>query len=255
MDSSSIKTLSLLRKQFNRGCVEHGLLEDGDRILVALSGGKDSMLLTRLLAERQRIFRPSISVGAAYVTMDNIPYETDRSYLEAYCASLGLPLHILHTSFDDSEAAPSDTLAARRRKTKCFLCSWNRRKALFSFASAEGFNKVALGHHQDDVIVTFLMNLTYEGSLHSITPSMPMRHYPLTVIRPLYLAPEPLIRELAASLGLAKQKTPCPYETATKRDAMTQVFEALQRHNAEARYSIWSALRGREGGADPLDAD
>ena len=253
--SSEPSSLVRLRRLFRRACADYSLLSDGDRVLVALSGGKDSLVMARLLADQRRILKPRIEVEAAHVIMDNIPYETDRSYLEAYCASLGLPLHILHTSFDDSEAVPSDTLAARRRKTKCFLCSWNRRKALFSFASAEGFNKVALGHHQDDVIVTFLMNLTYEGSLHSITPSMPMRHYPLTVIRPLYLAPEPLIRELAVSLGLAKQKTPCPYETATKRDAMTQVFETLQRHNAEARYSIWSALRGREGGADPHDAD
>ena len=169
-------SLVRLRRLFRRACADYSLLSDGDRVLVALSGGKDSLVMARLLADQRRILKPRIEVEAAHVIMDNIPYETDRSYLEAYCASLGLPLHILHTSFDDSEAAPSDTLAARRRKTKCFLCSWNRRKALFSFASAEGFNKVALGHHQDDVIVTFLMNLTYEGSLHSITPSMPMRH-------------------------------------------------------------------------------
>lgn len=248
-------SLVRLRRLFRRACADYALLSDGDRVLVALSGGKDSLVMARLLADQRRILKPRIEVAAAHVIMDNIPYETDRSYLQAYCASLGLPLHILHASFDDSQSAPADTQTAHRRKTKCFLCSWNRRKALFSFAASEGFNKVSLGHHQDDVIVTFLMNMTYDGSLHSITPSMPMRHYPLTVIRPLYLVPEPLIRELAALLGLEKQKTPCPYETATKRDAMTQVFETLQRHNAEARYSIWSALHGRGGVTEALDGE
>ena len=71
-------------KQFNKGCVDYHLLDDGDRILIALSGGKDSLELVRLLAQRSRIFKPHIEVEAAHIIMDNIPYETDRSYLQAY---------------------------------------------------------------------------------------------------------------------------------------------------------------------------
>ena len=79
-------------KQFNKGCVDYHLLEDGDRILIALSGGKDSLELVRLLAKRSRIFKPHIEVEAAHIIMDNIPYETDRSYIQHFCEENGIKL-------------------------------------------------------------------------------------------------------------------------------------------------------------------
>ena len=112
-------------RSFNRACVSYHLLSDNDRILVALSGGKDSLMLARLMAQRSRIYKPKITVEAAHVIMDNIPYETDRSYLQNFCDELGIKLHILHSSFDESTDS---------RKTRCFLCAWNRRKTLFEFA-------------------------------------------------------------------------------------------------------------------------
>lgn len=166
---------------FRKGCAEYGLLEDGDRILIALSGGKDSLELVRLLAGQQRIYKPHISVEAAHVLMDNIPYETDRSYLSRFCENVGVKLHILHTSFEEREGS---------KKPRCFLCSWARRKTLFSFATDNGFNKIALGHHQDDILVTLLMNMAFEGSIQTMPPRLTMEHYPVTVIRPLCLVPE-----------------------------------------------------------------
>ena len=115
-------------KRFNKGCVDYRLLEDGDHILIALSGGKDSLELVRLLAQRARIYKPHIEVEAAHIIMDNIPYETDRSYLQDFCAENGIKLHILHSSFDESTDP---------RKTRCFLCAWNRRKTLFEFAVSQ----------------------------------------------------------------------------------------------------------------------
>lgn len=228
-----MKTLDRIRKKFHEGCADYGLLADGDRVLIALSGGKDSLLLARLLAERSRLYRPRFEIEAAHVIMDNIPYETDRSYLEEYCAELGVHLNILHTSFDES---------IDRRKTKCFLCSWNRRKTLFSYAAERGFNKVALGHHQDDIITTWLMNATFEGQADTMRPCVPMRHYPISIIRPLCLVQEDWIREVATAEGFAKQKTPCPYETVTRRTDMNRIFHELMDINPEARYSLWRAI-------------
>lgn len=234
--------MNRIRKKFNKGCVDYGLLEDGDRILIALSGGKDSLMLCKLLAERSRIFRPQIRVEAAHVIMDNIPYETEHTYLQDYCADLGIPLHILHARFDDADASAETSRDRRRRKTKCFLCSWNRRKALFRFAEEHGYNKLALGHHQDDIITTWLMNVTFEGSVDTMRPSMPMRHYALTVIRPLCLVHEAWISEVAATEGFERQKTPCPYDTATRRTDINAIFHQLQQMNPEARYSLWRAI-------------
>lgn len=228
------KTEYRIRKLFHKGCVEYGLIEDGDRILVALSGGKDSLMLLRLLAHQSRLFKPSIKVEAAHVIMDNIPYETDRTYITGYCEELGVPLHILHTSFEES---------TDKHKTKCFLCSWNRRKTLFRYAAEQGFSKVALGHHQDDIIITMLMNQTFEGSMQTMPPKLKMQHYPLAVIRPMCLVPEHLIKEMAQLLNFEKQKALCPYETVTHRATMTALFRQLEEINPEARYSLWNAMK------------
>lgn len=229
-----MSTIHKIRKKFHEGCANYSLLEDGDRVLVAISGGKDSLMLTRLLAERARLYKPRFTVEAAHVVMDNIPYETERTYLQRFCDELGVKLHILHSSFDES---------TDRRKTKCFLCAWNRRKTLFQFATEQGFNKVALGHHQDDFITTWLMNVTFEGSVDTMRPAMPMRHYPLTVIRPLCLVHEEWIEEVAAAEGFERQKTPCPYETATRRTDINAVFHHFQQLNPEARFSLWRAIQ------------
>lgn len=234
MRTDAEKTECRIRRLFHKGCVEYGLVADGDRILVALSGGKDSLCLLRMLARQSRLHKPAIRVEAAHVIMDNIPYETDRTFLVRFCEEHGVRLHLLHSSFNES---------TDRRRTKCFLCSWNRRKTLFTFASENGFNKVALGHHQDDIIVTLLMNQTFEGSIQAMPPKLTMEHYPLEVIRPLCLVPESMIAELAEQLGFEKQKTSCPYETVTHRATMTRLFRRLEEINPEARHSLWSAMK------------
>lgn len=110
------------------------------------------MLLARLLAERSRIYRPQIEVGAVHVVMDNIPYESDSAYLADYCRELGIAFEVVHSSFDER---------TDQRKTRCFLCARYRRRTLFDYAASHGYNKVALGHHQDDILVTALMKRDY----------------------------------------------------------------------------------------------
>ncbi len=225
-----------IQRKFNQACVDYRLLEDGDRILLALSGGKDSLELCRLMAKRARIFRPKIEVEAVHVVMDNIPYETDRSYLEQFCEHLGVRLHILHSRFDESTDP---------RKTKCFLCAWNRRKTLFQFAVEHGFNKVALGHHQDDILTTWLMNIVFEGNAGTMLPKLQFEHYNIQIIRPLCLVEEGWIKAVAEQEGFEKQKTPCPYEEASRRSDINVIFHQLEALNPEARYSMWNAMIGR----------
>lgn len=229
-----------IRRLFNRGCVEYGLLEDGDRILLALSGGKDSLELVRLMAARARIWKPRIEVEAVHVVMDNIPYETDCSYIMRFCEGVGVKLNILHARFDES---------TDERKTKCFLCAWNRRKRMFEYAAERGFNKVALGHHQDDILVTLLMNMTLEGAFGTMAPLVRMDHYPVSIIRPMCMVKEGMIRELAAELGFEKQKRACPFEEVTERARIAEVFHRLEDINPETRYNMWHSMMNiREDG-------
>lgn len=231
--TAATEAMAKVRRLFNKACTKYGLLADGDNIVLALSGGKDSMLMAKLMAERARIFRPSIRVEAAHVVMENIPYGTDQAYMQEFCHGLGLKLNILHTSFEEA----TDT-----RKTHCVLCARYRRKALMEYARDHGFNKVALGHHMDDFLATMLMNMLYEGSLHSMAPSMSMRHYPLALIRPLCLVQEQAIATVASNLEMVRQTHPCPYEDKTRRSDMEALAKTLCSLHPEARQSMWHAL-------------
>lgn len=222
-----------LRKLFNKACTDYGLLTDGDRILLALSGGKDSLVMARLMAARARIFRPSIMVEAVHVVMDNVPYQMDIDHMQRFCDDEGVKLHILHTAFEEF---------TDKRRTRCFLCARYRRRALFDFAKEKGFNKVAFGHHQDDFLTTMCMNLLYEGSAHSMKPAMPMEHYPLIMIRPLCLVPESEIACYAKTENLVRQIHPCPYEDASRRLQMENLVRTLCDIHSEARQSMWHAL-------------
>ena len=139
-----------LKERFVKAMATYHLIEDDDRILVGLSGGKDSLLLTELLANRAKIDHPRFSVEALHVRMENIQYETDTSYLQQFCDEQGVKLHLRTTRFEIGEETVNDARDARRQKQPCFLCSWMRRKEMFNLAQELGCNKIALGHHQDD---------------------------------------------------------------------------------------------------------
>lgn len=262
-DMDSRRLEKRLKERFIKAVATYRLIEDGDKILVGLSGGKDSLLLTKLLASRAKIQHPRYEVEAVHVRMENIHYESDYSYLQQFCDDLGIRLHIVTTRFDtatDSGPKPTAPLssdpntalspqsvaivsaALRRQKQPCFLCSWNRRKQLFNLAQALGFNKIALGHHQDDLIHTALMNLMFQGRFDTMPARLRMRKMPLSIIRPLCMIPEADIRAYAETQGYQKQIKLCPYETDSHRTDIKRLYDDIERINHEARYSIWNAL-------------
>ena len=227
------KLLRRIRQRLAKGMVQYGLIDDGDKVLVALSGGKDSMALLELLAHRARVFKPRFSLLAVHVSMSNIPYQADLDYLRDFCAELGVAFIHARSGFDPS----TDT-----RKSPCFLCSWNRRKALFTVAKEHGCNKIALGHHMDDILQTLLMNITFQGAFAAMPPKLAMRKFDMTIIRPLCLVHESDLEELAALRGYRKQMKNCPYETQSNRAQMKEVLRRLETLNPEARYSLWGSM-------------
>ncbi|MBQ6208980.1 MAG: tRNA 2-thiocytidine biosynthesis protein TtcA [Prevotella sp.] len=226
-----------LTSKLNKALRNYHLIDNGDNILVALSGGKDSLCLIDLLAKRQRVFIPHFSLQAIHVRVENIAYETDTTYLENFCRERNVPLHVVTTSFDPT---------TDKRKSPCFLCSWMRRKEMFNLAQQLGCNKIALGHHNDDLIHTALMNLTFQGRFDTMPASLQMKKMPLTIIRPLCLCHEADIKAYADQQGYQKQRKLCPYEKDSYRTDIQQVFQQMESLNPEARYSIWNALE-REG--------
>ena len=195
---------------------DYELISDGDRILVGLSGGKDSLALMELLGRRSRIFRPKFHVLAAHVVMSNIPYTSDLNYLRACAEEYQIPLIVREMSFDASND---------KRKSPCFLCSWTRRKALFEIAKEMQCNKIALGHHQDDILETLLMNM-----------------FAMEIIRPLCLVSEKELATLAEWRGYKPQDKRCPYESGSSRKEMKELLARLESINPDARHSLWGSM-------------
>ena len=220
-------------RHFSKGLTDYHLLEEGDRILIGLSGGKDSLALLEFMARRARIYRPHIELAALHVRMTNIAYESDTEWLERFAAAQGVRLIVRETSFDPS----TDT-----RKSPCFLCSWNRRKTLFTVAQELGCNKITLGHHQDDILETLLMNLTFQGAFGTMPPRLKMSKFAMEIIRPLCLVSEAELARVAEWRGYRKQLKTCPYETGSNRTDMKDLLARLEALNPEARHSLWASM-------------
>ena len=231
-----------LWKTFNKALGQFQLIDEDDKILVGLSGGKDSLCLLEFMARRSKVLVPHFTVEALHVRMENIHYETDTSYLQSFCNELGVPLHIITTRFEERIPHSSFLIPHFKQKPPCFLCSWQRRKQLFNLAQQLGCTKIALGHHQDDIIHTALLNLTFQGHFSTMPVKLKMRKMPLTIIRPLCLCQEADIQAYADAHQYKKQLKQCPYEHDTNRTTAVELFAHMESMNEEARYSIFHAL-------------
>ena len=224
-------------RRLRKALTNYDMIDNGDRVLVGLSGGKDSLCLLELLARRSRIDKPRFDMAAIHVSMTNVGYGTDLAFLHDICRANGVTLHVVETSYDNREG---------NTKPACFLCSWHRRKALFRFAQDNGFNKIALGHHMDDIIHTAMLNQFFQGSFSTMPAVMQMTKMPITIIRPLCLQHEDDLAAKAMERHYVRETKKCPYETQSHRTTMKELFKQIEKHNAEARYSMWHALE-KEG--------
>lgn len=223
---------SRLTKRFHKACADYHLIEEGDHILIALSGGKDSLALVELLGRRAQIYVPHFRVTAVHVRMQEVAYESDTEYLTRFCAEHGVPLIVRETSMGEP----------RDGKSHCFLCSWFRRKTIFDLAQELGCNKIALGHHKDDIVETLLMNLIYQGTFSTMPPMLQMDKMPIRMIRPLCLIEEKDLREYAAMRAYQPQLKQCPFEHDSSRADIKGLLAQLEAYNPNVRDSIWGAM-------------
>ena len=236
------KLLNRLTKRFHKACADYSLIEDGDHILIGLSGGKDSLALVELLGKRAQIFVPRFRVTALHVRVRERAYITDISYLQSFCDECNVPLIVRDTEIGENLTGEAGQTAQRSEKDPCFLCSWYRRKALFDVAQELGCNKIAFGHHKDDIVETLLMNLIFEGKFSTIYPKLQMNKMPLQLIRPLCLIEEKDLRRYAQLRGYVKQKQPCPLEKNSSRADVKELITRLEQMNPNVRDSMWGAI-------------
>ena len=172
-------------------------------------------------------------VEAIHVRMRNIHYKTDTSYLQQQCDRWNIPLHVVETGFEPDR---------NEKRTPCFLCSWNRRKTLFTTAQELGCNKIALGHHQDDILRTALMNLIFNGTFSTMPVRISMRKFKMTIIRPLARMHEADLKTWAQIQQYQPVDKLCPFDGVSNRTNIQQVTNAMQQLTPEYRFNLWHAL-------------
>ena len=218
------KLLSLTRKALS----DYNMIQDGDKIAVCLSCVKDSVALLALLAAYKKLAPQNFELLAINIDLgfsDTNPKEVEAT--KNYCQSIGVELIIEHTQI-------YDIILERGEKSPCSLCSKMRRGALNSIAKEHGCNKLALGHHADDVLETFLLSLIYEGRISTFMPVSHMDRSNITLIRPLVYIEEKYLSGLARRYELPIIHNPCPQDKHTKReDAKLLINEMEEKYGCK----------------------
>ncbi len=226
--------LGYARKAIN----DFGMIKAGDKVAVGLSGGKDSILTLITLAQLRKFYPEKFEVIA--ITLDMGVEGFDVTSLKKLCEEYDVEYiiektHIKEIVFD-----------IRKEKNPCSLCANLRRGILYDTAKKYGCNKVALGHHMDDVMETFMMSLIYEGRVHTFLPITYLSRKDIYVIRPMIYTPESEIKHLVKKYGIEVVKNNCPANGETKRQYVKELIAGIAKENKGVRESIFGAIMRSE---------
>lgn len=216
---------------------KYNMIEEGDRIAVGISGGKDSLTTLNALMRVKLISRVNFEIIPIHIHPNTDASSYDKMY--NYCQKLGLELKIIHTNLEEILFGEDEV------KNPCFLCGRIRRGILYKFMLENKINKLALGHHKDDIIETFLMNIFYQGNMKMMKPSYISEEYGVRVIRPLAFVEEKNIIKYVNKIDLPVTKSDCPYETSenSKRLRMKNLINDLALENKNIRSVILNSIK------------
>lgn len=224
-----------MRRLTGRAIHEYSMTEEGDHILVSVSGGKDSMSLLWLL--RERLKRLPIKYRITAVHVDPGFGGDNAALMKEYFEEHGFDYRILSGDFGPKAHSPENL------ENPCFLCSRVRRKYVFELAGELECNKIALGHHKDDIIETLFINIFYGASVSTMLPVQDFFEGKVTVIRPLFMTDEHIIKRYAREMEFPIIKTGCPTSGRSKRDEIKTMLNALYKTNRKIKGNIFHALK------------
>ncbi|MDD5729723.1 MAG: ATP-binding protein [Candidatus Omnitrophica bacterium] len=221
-----------ISKRVGKALTDYKMISDGDKIAVAVSGGKDSLTLLRVLNDRKSFVPVKYDLLAVHI--DSGYPKSCAKPLEKYFRKLGVKYHIRK---DNSlkKIKPEDI--------NCFFCSWNRRKALFEVAAKFGCKKVALGHHKDDIIETILLNLFFQGEISAMAAKQELFKGKITLIRPLAYVEESMIKRFAKEEKLLQQSCICPQSVISNRAKMGEIIRDLEKVCPDVKTNIFRSVQ------------
>ena len=220
--------------QVRKAVEDYGMIEEGDRIAVGISG-KDSITLLIALRQLQNFLDNKFSLEAVTLTLGI--GECDLTYTKELCKEIGVNYTVLETVIGKI------VFEERQEDNPCSLCANMRRGALHNTAKALGCNKVALGHHRDDAIETFMLSTLYEGRLHTFSPVTYLDKKELYLIRPLIYTEEKDIKGFVKANDVIPIKNPCPVNGKTKRQYMKELLYSMCKENIDAKDNIFGAIK------------
>ena len=211
------------------------MIRDGDHVMVAVSGGKDSLALLWLLKERIKRVPIDYRITAVHVDPGFGANSADK--MTSFFLAHGFEFRVIESDIGPKAHGPQN------RENPCFLCSRLRRKLLFQTAEEVGCNRVAFGHHKDDLIETFFLNVFYGASISTMVPVQGLFGGKLTVIRPFYLVDEDLIRRYAQLMDWPEISLDCPTAGSSKREEIKNMLKHFYRSNRKIKGNIFHALQ------------
>lgn len=214
------------------------LIEPGDKVAVGVSGGKDSLLLLYALSMYRRVRKDDFTLQAIMLTTGKVP--PDTAEIEAFCEKLNVPVIVRYTDLYEI------LFEKRHDRSPCPLCAKMRRAMLCDMSKQLGCNKLALGHHREDVLETLLMSLIFEGRFHTFHPKTYMSRTDITVIRPMVYMSEKEVIHMQRQLNLPVLVNPCPANGHTKRQEMKELLAELGKRYPHLEENMLSALKNEE---------
>jgi tRNA 2-thiocytidine biosynthesis protein TtcA len=227
------KLQTKISKIIGKTVFKYKMIEEGDKILAAISGGKDSMTMLHDLDLRKKKLPIKFDFEAIHIQSDFCTC-CQKSSLEDKFKALGVKYRIIDVAIL-KRVKPGETM-------NCYWCSSQRRMELMKLAREEGFNKIALGHHLDDIVETLLMNMFYKGQISGMLPVMSFDKYPLKIIRPLAEVKEELIISYAKEAGIERLVCKCPYAANSKRREVRESLKTFTKGNDAIKYNIFRSM-------------
>ena len=222
-------------RHMRKAIEEYNMIEEGDKKAVCLSGGKDSITMLSAFKALQRFYPKKFEIIAISI---NPGFEFfDTNLLENVCKDLDVPLYIGNSN------AKEIVFDIRKEKNPCSLCANLRRGIINSIAIENNCNKIALGHNQDDVLETFLLNLFYTGSIGTFSPVSYMDRSKITLIRPLVYTPEKEIRRFVRKNNIQVMDKVCPMDGVSKREDIKQLIFSLSKEIPMIRANLFGAIK------------
>ncbi|MBN2352140.1 MAG: tRNA 2-thiocytidine biosynthesis protein TtcA [Spirochaetales bacterium] len=233
IDSKNLKRLEIFTKKAGRGINRFGMIGDGDRVLIGVSGGKDSLALCYALSERRKRLPIRYELEGLFIDWREYPVgEEQYEKIRKYCAGLGIPLrrtaaHMFPESF--------------RNRFDCYLCSRNKKRILFNEAQKTGAPIIALGHHMDDIVETTLLNLFFHGTFATMMPVQRFFGGKLKIVRPLCEVKEKEVDRAARILDCPVFSVSCPRKEKNRRNEMKEIVARVHRLNKRVRENVYGA--------------